>query len=77
MTFAELKIQLDALTPEQLACEAVWCGDERGGKIKSLWIADQDWIDNDGECEPRSVVPDFEGDVVVLIPMGTPQLWVD
>lgn len=75
MTFAELKAKLDSLTPEQLAAEVIWCGDECGGPINELWIAEEDWVDNDGDCEPRSVVPTDDGeDHRVLIPKGTPQL---
>jgi len=78
MTFAELKEQLDTLSPEQLAAEVVWCGDERGGKVHKLWIAAEDWVENDGDCEPRSVVaPEDAVDARLIIPKGTPQLLVD
>lgn len=81
MTYAELKARLEAFTPEQLAADVVWCGDERGGKVKSVWIAEEDWIGNDGDCEPRSVVaatePGIAEDADVIIPKGTPQLMVD
>lgn len=80
MTFAELKAQLEDLTPEQLAAPVIWCGDEQGGVVRSLWIAQEDWVDNDGDCEPRSVVMVSGGDAcnaVVIIPKGTPQLLVD
>jgi len=82
MTYADLKAQLDALSPDQLAMDVVWSGDERGGTITSLWIADEDWIDNgDGDCEPRSVVAEEHPDVAAvatpIIPKGTPQLLVD
>lgn len=82
MIYAELKAQLEALSPEQLAMEAVWSGDERGGKIKSLWIAEEDWIgSSDGDCEPRSVVavnePEIVDDANVIISKGTPHLMVD
>jgi len=82
MTYAELKAQLEALSPAQLAMDVVWSGDERGGKIKSLWVADEDWIGGgDGDCEPRSVVavnePEIVDDADVIIPRGTPHLMVD
>lgn len=82
MTYAELKVQLEAFTPEQLAMDVVWSGDERGGKVKSLWIAEEDWIGGgDGDCEPRSVVtanePEIVADADVMISKGTPQLMVD
>lgn len=79
MTFADLKTQLDALTPEQLAAEAVWAGDERGGTIKQLWVAKEDWIGTESaDCEPLSALEpeDAEcGDVIIA--KGTPQLLVD
>ena len=82
MIYAELKAHLEALSPEQLAMEVVWSGDARGGKVKSLWIAEEDWIGGgDGDCEPRSVVAATEPEIVeeatVLIPKGTPHLMVD
>ena len=83
MTFAELKAQLVALTPEQLAMDVVWSGDERGGKVESLWIAEEDWIDNgDGDVEPRSVVAknvdDYDATSVrIVIAKGSPRLVVD
>lgn len=77
MTFAELKLQLESLTPEQLAADVVCSGNECGGEVLRLWIADEDWIDNDGDCEPRSVISDPEPDAHVLIPKGTPRLLVD
>lgn len=82
MTFADLKAQLDQLSPEQLAYPAVWVGDARGGKVKELWVAAEDHIGSDMEdCMPRS---DYEKndpiaavDADVLIKQGTPQLVVD
>lgn len=79
MTFAELKTHLESLTPEQLALDVVWSGDERGGKIKQFWVAEEDWIGTvEGDCEPRSTLDPADaesGDVI--IPRGTPQLLVD
>ena len=78
MTFAELKQQLDTLSPEQLATDVVWCGDERGGKVHKLWIAEEDWIGDVGDCAPRSVVaPEDAVDARLIIPRGTTQLLVD
>jgi hypothetical protein len=82
VTYAELKMHLDAFTPEQLAMEVAWSGDERGGKVKRLWVAEEDWLrSGDGDCEPRSVVtanePDIVADARVLISKGTPHLMVD
>lgn len=76
MTYAELKDRLGRLTAEQLAQPVVWTGDERGGDVKYLWIAEEDWVDNDdGDCEPRSLVTDPEA--AVVIPKGTVHLMVD
>lgn len=91
MTYAELKAQLDAFTPEQLVSEVVWVGDERGGKVLRVWIAEEDWIYLDVAAEPRSTYEQFkdsadedERDMYAeameakpCIPKGTPQLMVD
>lgn len=79
MTFAELKAQLDMLTSDQLAADVVWSGDERGGKVVKLWVADEDWLGTeDGDCEPRSVLdPEDAASAQVIIPKGTPQFLVD
>lgn len=84
MTYAELKVELDKMTPEQLALDVTWSGEERGGIVKCVWVADEDWIDNgDGDCEPRSVVEenaedDFDAKAAhVYIRKGTPHLTVD
>jgi hypothetical protein len=79
MTFADLKAELAKLTPAQLAVEVEWSGDERGGKVQMLWIAEEDWLGTeDGDCEPRSVLdPEDAASAMVIIPAGTPQLLVD
>ncbi len=77
MTYLELQRALATFTPGQLAAEVVWTGDERGGKVKQLWIAEEDWIDNEGDVEARSAVADPDPDATVVIPKGTPQLLVD
>lgn len=93
MTYADLKAQLDALTPEQLAADVIWSGDERGGKVLNVWIAEEDWIvigDYD-DCEPRSAYADFKDSADederndyarsltedATIPKGTVHLMVD
>lgn len=56
MTYAELKAELDKLTPEQLAMEVQWSGDMRGGAVTSLWIAEEDHINPSGDgAEPISL----------------------
>jgi hypothetical protein len=82
MTYAELKTHLETLTPAQLAMDVVWSGDERGGKVNSLWIAEEDWIGGgDGDCESRSVMaanePEIVDDADVIISKSTPHLMVD
>ena len=85
MTYAELKAVLDALTPDQLAQPVIWSGDERGGFVKYVWIAAEDWIGDSSDHETfmaRSEVvaqgmeEDYE-DAEVCIPAGTVHLTVD
>lgn len=85
MTLAELKAQLDKLTPEQLAAPAVWCGDERGGVIKEVYVHAEDWIGDRGDPEtylPRTeALKQYDADdlenMTVCVPMGTVYLMVD
>ena len=84
MTYAELKAVLDTLTPEQLAQPVVWTGDERGGHVRYVWIAEEDWIGDSSDYEsvlPRTeamkVDPESYGDAEVVIPKGTVHLTVD
>ena len=84
MTYAELKQQLDVLTPEQLAQPVVWAGDERGGHVKSVWIAEEEWLGDPGDHEtwmPRTEALvnhlDDYVDAEVCIPVGTVNLMVD
>jgi hypothetical protein len=79
VTFSDLKTHLETLTPEQLAANVVWSGDERGGIVKQLWIAEEDWIGTcEGDCEPRSALdPEDAASGDLIIAKGTPQLLVD
>jgi len=80
MTFAELKAQIDALTPEQLAMPVTWSGDEKGGYGIKLWVADEDFVYNSDLCGPerRSEAEKRDcGRTYVVIPKGMPQLLVD
>lgn len=84
ITYAQLKATLDTLTPQQLEQPVVWSGDERGGTVHKVWIADEDWIGDMGDHEswlPRSeamaVDPESYRDAEIGIPMGTVQLLVD
>lgn len=79
MTFADLKTHLETLTPDQLAADVIWSGDERGGTVKQLWIAEEDWIGTcEGDCAPISSLDleDAEGGDLIIA-KGTPQLLVD
>ena len=84
ITYADLKRTLEQLTPAQLAQPVVWSGDERGGTVHKVWIADEDWIGEPSDHEtwlPRSemlaVDPIAHADASVCIPQGTVQLLVD
>lgn len=85
MTYAELKAKLDTLTPDQLAADVRWWGDERGGIVDSLDALEEPYVNVDGEgMEPASGYagdPEItkqiaDGDLPTL-PAGTPILWVD
>ena len=85
MTYAALKTALEAMSPEQLAMPIVWAGDERGGYVKELWVAEEDWVGSDREdCLPRSEMAKCEPSIseddmsmAIVIAKGTPQLVVD
>lgn len=83
MTYAELKKQLDTLSPEQLAMPVVWSGEMRGGIVKDVWIADEDWVGSEeSEAEPLSTFLDGNpelapDDLDIAIPKGTVHLLVD
>lgn len=84
MTYGALKAHLDTLTADQLAQPVVWSGDERGGYVKYVWTAEEDWIGDSGDGEtwmPRSTAmkdyaDDYE-DAEVCLPAGTVHLMVD
>lgn len=63
-TYRELKDILNSLSEEQLNNEVMWAGDSRGGKIGSVWIAEEDQINPSGDgLEPVSAYdndPDFD-----------------
>ena len=84
ITYAELKTILDGFTPDQLAQPVVWSGDERGGYVNSVWVAEEDWIGESSDyvtAMPRSEAmkcdPQSYADAEVMIPKGTPHLMVD
>lgn len=49
ITFAELKLHLDAMTPEQLAYPVMWRGEERGGPVIRIKILEDDQINPSGD----------------------------
>lgn len=85
MTYALLKEQLDKLTPEQLTQPVAWSGDERGGYVKYVWIAEEDLVGEPSDHEtwvPRSDVgtavdANDYADAAVCLPAGTVHLMVD
>ncbi len=85
MTYKELKARLDELTDEQLNQSVIWCGDERGGHVTTVWEADEDVIGDPGDGESwlgRSQVTamgleEDYADADVCIPAGTIHLLVD
>lgn len=84
MTYGELRELLLTFTPDQLAAPVVWIGDERGGYVKELWVAAEDWIGDSSDHEswlPRSEAmknyADDYKDAEVCLVKGTPQLMVD
>jgi hypothetical protein len=84
ITYADLKSKLDALTPEQLEQPVVWSGDERGGHVKYVWTAEEDWIGEPSDwetCLPRSEAMKMDAEsyseASVMIPQGAVHLMVD
>jgi hypothetical protein len=84
LSYGELRELLQAFTPEQLAAPVVWSGDERGGCVKDLWVAEEDWIGDSSDPEswmPRSEAmkhyADDYRDAEVCLAKGTPHLMVD
>lgn len=44
MTWAELKAQIDTMTPEQLAMPVYYTGEDIAGPIYGVWVLDEDHI---------------------------------
>lgn len=58
-TLGELKTALDALSVEQLMQPVRWCGEERGGKIDTMWVLTEDHVNPSGDgLEPVSTYKD-------------------
>lgn len=85
VTYAQLKAKLDTMNTEQLAQPVVWCGDERGGCVKTIYEHEEDWVGESSDRDtwvPRGDVGngvDAEdyADAEVCIPKGTVYLMVD
>lgn len=83
MKFIELKAKLDALTPEQLAHDVIWWGDDRGGTIDSLLVLPEDFVNIGEGMEPLSGYADATGGIEEaasegrVMRAGTPVLCTD
>jgi hypothetical protein len=80
LTWAELKVFANKLTPQQLAQPVLAMG-EPGGAIESVTIFEEDFINPSGEGpEPVSVYEQAVGDDVkeepVVIAKGEIRLWL-
>ena len=81
MTFRELKAALELMSEEQLNYEVHWCGEDRGGKVGSVWVVDEDQINPSGDgMEPVSTYadkPEYVQDEPIVAHKGQPLLMVD
>lgn len=82
MTFAELKAELDKLSPEQLAADVIWWGNDRGGIINCVLVLEEDFISVGEGMEPASAYDDPEypldpDDITATMKSGTPVLCTD
>jgi len=81
MTFAEIKAKRDTMTPEQLACEAIWWGDERGGFISDVYVLPEEHINTGYGMTPKSTYEDdldaVKLEVEARLPTGTPVFCTD
>ncbi len=79
MTYRELLIQLQAFTPEQMAADVRWWGDDRGGVVRQVQVLAEDYVRGEEGC---FAISDFEPTEeeptpTVQFPKGTPILSVD
>lgn len=79
MKFKELKDQLDMMTQEQLAADAIWWGDDRGGAVLRLDVLKEDYVNLGDGMEPRSAYDgqEIEDEIEVTMKAGTPVLISD
>ena len=55
----QLKAALDKLTPAQLTQPVRWSGEERSGKIDTMWVLTEDYVNPSGDgLEPVSAYKD-------------------
>jgi len=55
MTFAELKAEIDKLTPEQLAQDAIWWGSRDSGKVADVILLAEDFVNLGDGMQPISI----------------------
>lgn len=55
-TWADLKTEIDKLSPDQLAMPVRWTGEERAGTVKCIEILTEDHVNPGEYAEPVSVV---------------------
>jgi hypothetical protein len=76
----QLKAALDKLTPDQLKQPVRWSGEERSGKIETMWVLTEDHVNPSGDgLEPVSMYED-EPEAIeaeTRTPAGTVLLLVD
>lgn len=53
MTWAELKAQIDTMTPEQLAMPVYYTGEDIGGPVYRVWVLGEDYINPSGDGMER------------------------
>lgn len=79
-SLGQLKAMLDQLTPEQLKQPVRWSGEERSGKIDTMWVLEEDYVNPSGDgLEPVSAYKD-EPEAIeaeTRTPAGTVLLLVD
>lgn len=83
LTFQKLKDFCNGLTDEQLSEPVRWWGDERGGKVVSAQVLDEDFYRTDEYVTPESEMDwdeydeEDKADITVAMKKGTPILYVD
>ena len=80
MKYSELLGVLAAMTPDELDQEVVWWGDERGGKITSVFVLPENYatLDRGDPLEPESTLSkEDDEEIVASLPAGTVILMTD